>query len=84
MDNALKSHFGLRGQVMNGHRRSESQQLSPGKSRPLPKKVHSVIGVEVTQPESIIISAREARPRLLIRRLLIRVLMVRPGGADNG
>ncbi|GBL72911.1 hypothetical protein AVEN_128099-1 [Araneus ventricosus] len=41
-----------------------------------PKEVRPVIGVEVTGPPTIIIPTREARPRLLIRRLLIRELVV--------
>ncbi|GBO24433.1 hypothetical protein AVEN_273054-1 [Araneus ventricosus] len=47
-------------------------------AKPLAKEVCPVIGVQVTQPHTITVPTKEAIPRLLIRRLLIRELAVPP------
>ncbi|GBN83287.1 hypothetical protein AVEN_119323-1, partial [Araneus ventricosus] len=53
---------------------------TPATAQLLPKEIHPSIGVVVTQPHTITISPGETKPHLLIRRLLIRVLVVPPGG----
>ncbi|GBN63157.1 hypothetical protein AVEN_188853-1, partial [Araneus ventricosus] len=62
--------------------RSESSLPTPSTTQPVQKEVRSVIGVEVTQPQTITILPGEARIRLLIRRLLIHELVVPPPEED--
>ncbi|GBM67273.1 hypothetical protein AVEN_201206-1 [Araneus ventricosus] len=48
----------------------------------LPREVRSVIGVRVAQFHIITMPTRETRIHLLIRRLLIRILVMLPGGGN--